>query len=109
VYTKWEKLTVKDNEVQDETEKVLRQAQKVINDANRAIAKTDAYFKEHNISYDRLIAYLENYADDDLYKNIQSMLSDAIRESQMEAHSKVNSVGLKSGKSIALKKLNKTV
>ncbi len=76
------------NDLQVETDKVLRKAQIVINEARAAIARTEEYFVKQNISVEKINKYLEKNCDAQILRDVRSALDRTINEARREANSK---------------------
>ena len=75
--------------LQIETEKVLRRAQRVINEARAAVARTEEYFRKENVSLDRINDYLAKNCDFKLLLDVQLEMERTISQAKFEAKSEI--------------------
>ena len=90
--------------LQIETEKVLHKAQKVINEARAAVARTEEYFRKENVSLDRINDYLQKNCDFKLLLDIQLEMERTISEAKFEANSEIKKLTKNQKSSMGIKK-----
>ncbi len=79
-----------DDELQSHLEKVLSEAKKAVDEANRALERADAYFSDHKISPDELIEYVRLNGGPDALRDLDRQVEQKMNEIKAEAQAMID-------------------
>jgi hypothetical protein len=79
-----------DDELQSHLEKVLSEAKKAVDEANRALERADAYFSDQKISPDDLIEYVRLNGGPDALRDLDRQVEQKMNEIKAEAQAMID-------------------
>ena len=74
-----------EKEIKKNTDQILRNAQKVIWEAEKAISRTECFMKENNLTQEKLENYIDNHINSESQREFDGMVRRLIEEARAEA------------------------
>ena len=71
--------------LRNKSESVMREAKRVIAEAEKALKRTDDYFAEHGLSPEKLLLYLEKNAGEGSRRELDNAVERTMREARDDA------------------------